>query len=379
MRVALLTYSVKPRGGVVHALNVAEALAARGHAAELFAIGPPGTRFFREPAVPAYVVPHVPVDHPFDARIAGMIEAYAEGLRDRLAGFDVVHAQDCISANAALALRDEGAIAAVLRTVHHVDDFRSPALIACQERSIVAPDALLCVSQPWVRRLREDFGVHAGLVRNGVDTRRHRPPRDAAEREADRAALDCGERFVVLAVGGIEPRKGSLALLDALAALPEALLVVAGGATLFDYRDELERFAARRAALGLGDERVRILGPVSDAELERLYRAADALAFPSVQEGFGLVVLEALASELPVVASDLDVLHGVVADGESALLVPPGDGAALGRALARLAGDRGLADRLRAAGRAVVARFGWDAAAEAHERAYAQFLALAAR
>jgi glycosyltransferase-like protein len=373
LRIALLTYSVRPRGGVVHALSVAEALAGRGHAVELFAIGPPGTRFFRAPLVPAYVVPHVALEEPFDARIAAMIDAYAEGLRDRLGGFDVVHAQDCISANAALALRDAGVIRAVLRTVHHVDDFRSPSLIACQERSIVAPDGVVCVSEPWVRRLREDFGVDAGLVGNGVDARRHRPPRDAAERAGDRAALGF-DRFTVLAVGGIEPRKGSLTLLDAIARLDDALLVVAGGATLFDYRDELDRFAERRTALGLGDERVRVLGPVSDDELARLYRAADVLAFPSVKEGFGLVVLEALASELPVVASDLDVLRGFVTDGRSALLVGPGDSAALAAALARVA-DPPLAARLRAGGRAVVARHTWDAAAAAHERAYAAFLA----
>jgi glycosyltransferase-like protein len=378
MRVALLTYSVKPRGGVVHALSLAEALADRGHAVELFAVGPPGARFFREPAVPASVVPHVPLEGPFDDRIAAMIDAYAAGLRERLDGFDVVHAQDCISANAALALRDDGVIDAVLRTVHHVDDFRSPSLIACQERSIVEPDAVLCVSAPWVRRLRERFGVRAGLVRNGVDARRYRPPRDPAERAGDRAALGFGDRHVVLAVGGIEPRKGSLTLIDGFARLPDALLVVAGGATLFDYRDELERFAARSAALGLGDERVRILGPVADGDLERLYRAADVLAFPSVQEGFGLVVLEALASDLPVVASDLDVLRGFLADGESALLVPVGDGAALGRALSRVAADADLEARLRAGGRAVVARHGWAAAAAVQERAYAQFLAAGA-
>jgi glycosyltransferase-like protein len=371
MRVALLTYSVRPRGGVVHALAVAEALAARGHAVELFAIGPPGTRFFRAPAVPAYVVPHVPVAEPFDARIAAMIDAYAEGLRDRLAGFDVVHAQDCISANAALTLRDAGVVGAVLRTVHHVDEFRSASLIACQERSIVAPDAVVCVSPPWVRRLRAEFGVRAGLVGNGVDTRRYKPPRDRA---AERAALGF-DGFTVLAVGGIEPRKGSLTLLDGFAQLGgDALLVVAGGATLFDYRDELDRFAERRAALGLGDDRVRVLGPVSDDELERLYRAADVLAFPSVEEGFGLVVLEALASDLPVVASDLDVVRGFVAHEESALLVPPEDGPALGAALARAA-DRALAARLRAGGRAVVARHTWDAVAAAHERAYGEFLA----
>jgi glycosyltransferase involved in cell wall biosynthesis len=185
-----------------------------------------------------------------------------------------------------------------------------------------------------------------------------------------------GERLAVLAVGGIEPRKGSLTLLDAFAKLRDALparnplLVIAGGATLFDYRDEIARFAARREALGLGDEHVRVLGPVPDRTLERLYRAADVLAFPSVEEGFGLVVLEALASDLPVVASDIDVLRGFLTDGHSALLTPCGAAAPLARALARVATDAALRDRLRAGGRAVAAGHDWDAAARAHERAY---------
>jgi glycosyltransferase-like protein len=383
LRVAMLTYSVKPRGGVVHAMAIAGALARRGHRVELFAVGRPGERFFRAPDVPASVMPHVPPDAPFDARIAALIEAYARGLRRPLAAgrFDVVHAQDCVSANAALALRDEGVVGRVLRTVHHVDTFRSPSLIACQERSIVAPDGVMCVSEPWIRRLREDFGVDARLVGNGVDAVRYRPPRDARERAAARAACAVGDRVTVLAVGGIEPRKGSLTLLDGFAglrrALPERdpLLVVAGGATLFDYRDEIERFAARRRALDLGDAAVRVLGPVADEELELLYRAADVLAFPSVKEGFGLVVLEALASGLPVVASDIDVLRGFLVDGESALLVSCGDAARLAHALARVASDAALAARLRAGGHAVVARHGWDAAARAHEHAYAEFLA----
>jgi glycosyltransferase-like protein len=360
----MLTYSVKPRGGVVHALEVAEALARRGHEVELFALARADEELFREPGVPLNLVRHVPLDAPFDERIQRMMEVYAEGLRPLLAGYDVVHAQDCLSANAALALRDDGVIDHVIRTVHHVDDFTSPSLIACQDRSIVEPDRVLCVSQPWVERLAEDFGIEAGLVRNGVDPRRYRP----GAREGD-------GRFTVLTVGGIEPRKGSLTLLEGFAALrdlvPERdpLLLIAGGMTLFDYRHERERFDALADELGIATH-VRVLGPQPSGEMERLYGCAGAFAFPSVKEGFGLAALEALAAELPVVASDLDVFKDFLIDEVSALLTPVGDGAALGRALARVALDPELADRLRAGGRGIVPRFTWDAAAEAHERAY---------
>jgi glycosyltransferase-like protein len=381
MRIAMLTYSVKPRGGVVHALQVAEALARRGHDVELAALAREGEELFRPAAVPHRLVRHVPLDAPFDERIQGMLDAYAEGLAPILAagGYDVVHAQDCLSANAALTLRDEGVIDHVIRTVHHVDDFTSPSLVACQARSILEPDRVLCVSAPWVERLADDYGVRAELVRNGVDPQRYRPAHTAAERAQARIEAGLGDRFAVMTVGGIEPRKGSLTLLDGFARLRELvpardpLLLIAGGMTLFDYRHERDRFEARAVALGV-DLHVRVLGPLEPEAMERLFRAADAFAFPSVKEGFGLAALEALAAELPVVASDLDVFRGFLSQGDSALLVPPGDGPALGRALARIAKDPALAARLRAGGRRVVPGHSWDAAAAAHERAYEAFL-----
>jgi glycosyltransferase-like protein len=371
MRIAMLTYSVKPRGGVVHALEVSEALTRRGHHVELFALAREGETLYRQTRVPLNLVRHVPLDAPFDERILAMLDTYAEGLR--LDGFDIVHSQDCLSANAALVLRDAGAIDHVIRTVHHVDDFTSPSLIECQDRSILAPDRLLCVSEPWVGRLAREYGVHAGIVSNGVDPRRFRPPRDRAERESARHLAGFGDHFVVLTVGGIEPRKGSLTLLEGFAQLrqsvPNALLVIAGGTTLFDYRYELERFAERADELGV-TEHIWRLGALESEELERLFRAADVFAFPSVKEGFGLAALEALAAELPLVVSDLDVFP--VLHGESALVTPVGDAAALAAALARIAHDKPLRRRLRAGGRAVVERHTWEASAIAHERAYEQ-------
>ena len=382
LRIAMLTYSVKPRGGVVHALEVSEALARRGHDVELMALARHDEELFRPPAVPLHVVRHVPPEAPFDERVQSMLHAYADGLRPILAAgaYDVVHSQDCLSANAALELRADGVIAHVIRTVHHVDDFTSPSLVECQNRSIVEPDQVLCVSQPWIERLADEFGRHAELVRNGVDMHRFRRARDDRERMRDRACWGLGDRFAVLTVGGIEPRKGSLTLVEGLAALrrlvPERdpLLLIAGGTTLFDYRHELERFETRTDELGVA-QHVRVLGAQSPEEIERLYRAADAFAFPSVKEGFGLAALEALAAELPVVASDLDVFRSFLADGESALLTPTGDAEALARALARIAVDRELRAHLRANGHRVAREYTWDAAAGAHERAYEVFLA----
>ena len=86
MKVAMLTYSVKPRGGVVHALEVSEALRRRGHDVELMALARPGEGFFRPTPVRTSIVRHTPLDAPFDVRIEGMLEAYADGLRPLLGG-----------------------------------------------------------------------------------------------------------------------------------------------------------------------------------------------------------------------------------------------------------------------------------------------------
>jgi glycosyltransferase-like protein len=381
LRIAMLTYSLRPRGGVVHALEVSEALARRGHDVELMSLGRPRDRFFREPQVTNRIVRYEPVDGPFDERIKAMIASYRDGLAGPLGDgrFDLIHCQDCLSANATLELRERQIVPHVIRTVHHIDAFTSPSLIECQDRSILEPNALLCVSQPWAERLEREYGVRARLVRNGVDRLRYRPARDAAERERDRAAAGFDGCLTVLTVGGIEPRKGSLTLLEAFARLrallPEhdPLLVVAGGATLFDYRHETDRFHARVAALGLG-QRVRVLGSLPDGTLERLYRAADLFAFPSTSEGFGLAALEALACELPVVASDLDALQTFLEQGRSAVLVPAGDSRALAGALARLARAPREREQLRAGGREIAAAYTWDRAAADHERAYAALL-----
>ncbi|MFF0095464.1 glycosyltransferase [Streptomyces canus] len=113
----------------------------------------------------------------------------------------------------------------------------------------------------------------------------------------------------VLTVGGIEPRKGSLDLLEAYALLhtehPDVRLVIAGGVTLFDYRDYRARWETRAAELGIDPV---VLGPVPDDELPALVAAADAFAFPSLKEGFGLAAMEALAAGIPLVVRDLPVL-----------------------------------------------------------------------
>lgn len=165
----------------------------------------------------------------------------------------------------------------------------------------------------------------------------------------------------VLTVGGIEPRKGSIDLLDAHALLrarhPDVRLVIAGGETLFDYRDYRARWEARAAERGV--EPV-ILGQVPDDDLPSLVAAADAFAFPSVKEGFGLAAMEALAAGVPLVVRDLPVLREVFGPAARFAATPHALATQLGHALT-------AADPVRRqAGVTLAARHSWYEAAERH-------------
>ncbi|HEV7755849.1 MAG TPA: MSMEG_0565 family glycosyltransferase [Mycobacteriales bacterium] len=367
-RVALLTYSTKPRGGVVHTLALAEALTAQGVDVEVFGLGSEG--FFRPTSVPYTLFPAPEGCATLAEKVFASVDAMAAGLAKVAGDFDLLHAQDCMSARAAARVRDEAARPLpVVRTVHHVDDFTTEALVDCQRRAILEPDHLLVVSAQWREILAADYGVTSEIVRNGVDVARLAGARSSALR------APFGDRFLFLAVGGVEPRKGSTTLFRALGLLRERglrpALAIVGGQSFQDYEAYRQEALALLPSLGLtlGTDVVRV-GTVTDAELATWYRSADALAFPSVKEGFGLVALEALAADLPVVASDLPVFREFLTDGRDALLPAVGDPAALADAMERVMTDPALRSALVEGGRAVVPRFTWAASATRHREIY---------
>jgi glycosyltransferase-like protein len=378
--VALVTYSVKPRGGVVHTLALAEALHAAGYPVRVIALGDPAAGFFRPVAVPFTIIEAPPSLPTLEERVFANVDALTAGLAGFSGDFPILHTQDCISARAAARVRDTaaGPPPVVVRTVHHVDDFTSPSLIDCQRQAILEPDRILVVSERWREILAEEYGTSAEVVHNGVDVGRFRsadPDLVAALRQRAGTAGAAG-RPLILAVGGIEPRKGSDTLMAAVAALRRAgrrpVLAVVGGHSFQDYREYRERVLASLPGLGLRlDDDVVLLGTVPDAELPGWYAAADVLAFPSTKEGWGLAVLEAMSAGLPVVASDLPVFREYLRPGRDALMVPVDDAAALAAALGAVLDDAALADRLRAAGDQVCARFTWDRCAAEHRRIYA--------
>ncbi len=385
-RVALVTYSTKPRGGVVHTLALAEAMVGLGFDPVVVALGSGagGDGFYRPIGARHVLVPSPPPAATLEERVFTSVDALAAGLADLAGDFDILHTQDCISARAAVRVRQAGADVTVVRTVHHVDDFTTQALVDCQRRAILDPDRILVVSDHWRRLLKEEYDVAATVVHNGVDTSRF-PPIPAARRAAVRAGIGADDRFLFLAVGGIEPRKGSVYLLEALGRLkarleargePGPVLAVVGGHSFQDYAAYRNVALAGLHDLGLelGSD-VVMLGTVSDEALAAWYRAADALAFPSLKEGWGLVVLEALSADLPVVATDIEVFQEYLSAGADALLVPPADAGALAEAMEALMVDGELRARLQVGGRRVVRRFTWPESARRHLGIYTEVLA----
>jgi glycosyltransferase-like protein len=374
-RVAMLTYSTKPRGGVVHTLHLAEQLHDLGHQVHVFALGDPEAGFFRPLRAPHTILPGPGRDGSLEERVTTSTETLVAGLSGRLHGrFDLIHAQDCIAARAGAAVAGPEGGLPVIRTVHHVDDFVSQTLVECQRHSILDPDHVLVVSRDWQRRLREEFGVDAEVVTNGVDGPRFARP-SSVDGSDLRARIGARGRFLFLTVGGVEPRKGSLELVEALANVrtvvsPPPLLAVVGGHSFQDHDSYRQRVQDRAAELGVPvGEAVVVLGTVPEEELPRWYHTADAFVFPSRKEGWGLALLEALAAGLATVATDIPVFREFLGE-QDALLVPAGDAGALGDVMVRVASDPELRSRLGRRGPRVAGRFTWRRCAEQHAAIY---------
>jgi len=224
-------------------------------------------------------------------------------------------------------------------------------------------DRVLTVSDFTALEVADLLGVpreRIETVRPSVSAAFAAPGDAAAEHAALRARHGTLGPFVLF-VGTANARKNLPRLLDAFAAarrtagLPH-VLVVAGDRGGDDVR-------ALAAARGLGGA-VRVAGYVAEPELAALYRAAGALVFPSLYEGFGLPVLEAMAAVCPVLTSDGSALRETA--GDAALLVDPESADAIAAALVRVLADAALRARLVEDGRRRAAGFTWERFAERH-------------
>jgi starch synthase len=201
------------------------------------------------------------------------------------------------------------------------------------------------------------------VIHNGVDPERYR-------RTADRSAL--GRRGIqepfVLFVGRISEQKGIFDLLRAADSLPDPvqLVLCASSPDTPEIAARLDRATRERPRIRWIDEMV----PVTD--VIQLYSHAALFVCPSIYEPFGVINLEAMACETPVVATAVGGIPQVVADAETGILVPPGRPDELARAMLTLLGDPSRARAMGAAGRRrVEALFTWDRIAERTAQVYA--------
>ncbi|MBZ5762662.1 MULTISPECIES: MSMEG_0565 family glycosyltransferase [Rhizobium] len=373
LRIAMLTHSTNPRGGVVHAMQLSEALTATGHEVVLHAPDTKGTGFFRPTACETAGFKVQPAATDMTAMVEQRIEDYVSYFERAGAGeFDIFHAHDGISGNALVTLKARGMIPAFVRTVHHIDQFADPRLMALQDRSITSANAFFAVSALWQTALQTQHGITSTVVGNGVDTQRFAPAWSGEQAALhDRIGLQPGPVF--LSIGGIEARKNTIGILDAFRQLravkPDAQLVIAGGVSLLDHSAYHEEFHSHLRSLHDDASAVHIIGAVSDDDMPNLYRLADALVFPSLKEGFGLVVLEAMASGTPAIVPSIAPFTEYLCS-EDAIWCDPHHSASIAEAMALSLVPK-IRDRIIARGLEVAGRFSWRRVAEAHLSTYA--------
>ncbi len=213
-------------------------------------------------------------------------------------------------------------------------------------------DRRIAVSAAARRTVEAHFPGRYEIVPNGIDVNRFRAPKE-------RPAIFEADRRHVLYIGRLEPRKGVEFLVRAMAdvqrQLPGVRLVVGGDGP------DAARLAHLSGELGVD---ARFAGVIAEAELPAFFQAADIVCSPALGgESFGIVLLEAMASNRPVVASRIEGYEELVGDRGCASLVPAGDAAALAASIATLLTNAGIRSQVVSAGTAVAYEYDWSSIA----------------
>jgi phosphatidylinositol alpha-mannosyltransferase len=363
MRILLTCpYAWDAPGGVqVHVRQLAVRLRAKGH--EVLVLAPSSSR----PAEPFVRVTGRPIRIPYNESVAPIAPGPRafRSTRLALAKFrpDVVHVHEPFVPGPSMfaALRSR---APVVATFHAYADYSrlldlaAPALRRVWERLSLR----IAVSQAAARFVGGPMRERdMRIVPNGADVELFA--------SAQPAQLPEGRR--ILFVNRLDPRKGFRVMVDAFRILaaerPDTILVVAG--------DGAERVALRELPIETRS-RVVMLGNVPHQELPPYHAAAEVFCAPSTgRESFGIVLVEAMAAGLPVIATDIPGYREVVRDEVEGILVPPRDPDALARSLAQVLDDVDLGKRLGAAGRQRARRYSWDTVAAEIEAIYREVTA----
>jgi phosphatidylinositol alpha-mannosyltransferase len=362
VRIALACpYAWDATGGVqVHVRQLAARLLDRGH--RVLVLAPASA----PPADPHVVAVGRPVRVPYNGSVAPICPTPASAGRVRRAleefGPEIIHAHEpLVPGTAMFASRFPGA--PVVATFHAYADRAvlfsavAPVLRGVWRRLALRIAVSEAAAAFVARRFRSD-GLR--VIPNGADVE--------AFAAAESADLPAGRR--ILFVNRLDRRKGFPDMLRAFALLsrrhPDALLVVAG--------DGRERRALRHLPSELRD-RVLMLGSVPHHLLPPYHAACEVFCAPATgRESFGIVLVEAMAAGLPVVASDIPGYREVVRHEAEGILVPPSDPRRLADAVGRLLEAPDLARRMGQAGRTRARRYSWDQVAREVEAAYQEAL-----
>lgn len=284
--------------------------------------------------------------------------------------FDLIHAHWLIPQGfiAALGMWIAGKNVPLLCTSHGGDLFALKGKgLQRLKRRIMDKSAALTVVSTAMKKIVVDMGIvpdKVDVIPMGVDLKGLFMPDPSVPRKTDE----------LLFVGRLVEKKGVHFLLEAMPAVlknhPPVRLILAGSGPM---EPEL-RQQAKRLHLS---ERVDFLGMVSQARLPELYRTATLAIFPFIvaksgdQEGFGLVQVEAMGCECPVIAGDLPAIHDIIVHEENGLIVPSGNAQALADAIIKLLDDPGLRARLSGEGhKRVVQKFDWEIVAAKYAEIY---------
>lgn len=222
-------------------------------------------------------------------------------------------------------------------------------------------DLIIAVSAFTARQVEQFLGVDPARIRvihHGV-------------RPAPVTARTRGKEQMILSVGAIQRRKNTVRLVEAFEQLDTGWKLILAGSSGFDSQETIQRIERSPRKRD-----IQVLGYVPDSELEDLYQHASIFAFPSLDEGFGMPVLDAMARGVPVVTSNVSAMPEVA--GEAGLLVDPRDTGSIAEGLRRLADDTGLREQLTQAGLARAQEFSWEKSVDSTWRVYQELLSLLA-
>jgi len=352
MRIGIVCpYSWDIPGGVqAHVRDLSEQLLALGHSVSVLAPGDDDT-----PGLPPYVVvagKAVPI--PYNGSVArlqfGLVSAarVRRWLRD--GAFDVVHVHEPAPPSLSLltCMIHDGPLVATFHAATTRSRFLSMFDTVLQP-FLEKISGRIAVSAAARKVIVEHLGGDAVVVPNGVALAHYRAsaPFDGYPRAG--GTIGFVGRYQ-------EPRKGMDVLVEAVdrlaATRPDLRLLVAGRGDADDFRTGLPPRVA---------ERLVLLGQVSEQDKARLLRSIDVYCAPNTgQESFGVILLEAMAAQTAIVASDIDAFRRVLAGGLAGRQFPAGDPVALAEALAEVLDDQQLRHRLVAAGDEAVAPFDWE-------------------